>query len=108
MTKNPIENVTTLTFDIFGTVLDLAGSLVPPLDDLLQECGNTENLKGADVWAHWRLRQRIEQYQDNLYMMGHSGYLAVKRRALIYSLKSLKVEFTYNQIDDFMEAYQYL
>ena len=35
MTKSPIENVTTLTFDIFGTVLDLAGSLIPPLDDLL-------------------------------------------------------------------------
>ena len=53
MTKNPIENVTTLTFDIFGTVLDLAGSLIPPLDDLLKECGNTENLKGADVWTQW-------------------------------------------------------
>ena len=108
MAKSPIENVKTLTFDIFGTVLDLAGSLVPPLDDLLKKCGNTEKLKGADVWAQWRLRQRIEQYQDNLYMMGHSGYLSVKRRALIYSLKNLKVEFTYKQIDEFMEAYQYL
>ena len=108
MTKGPIENVKILTFDIFGTVLDLAGSLIPPLDNLLKECGNTENLKGSDVWAQWRLRQRIEQYQDNLYMLGHSGYLAVKRRALIYSLKNLKVEFTYKQIDQFMEAYQYL
>ena len=108
MTKSPIENVKTLTFDIFGTVLDLAGSLIPPLDNLLKECGNTENLKGSDVWAQWRLRQRIEQYQDNLYMLGHSGYLAVKRRALIYSLKNLKVEFTHKQIDQFMEAYQYL
>ena len=108
MAKSPIENVKTLTFDIFGTVLDLAGSLIPPLDNLLKECGNTENLKGSDVWAQWRLRQRIEQYQDNLYMLGHSGYLAVKRRALIYSLKNLKVEFTYKQIDQFMEAYQYL
>ena len=108
MSKSPIENVKTITFDIFGTVLDLAGSLIPPLDNLLKECGNTENLKGSDVWAQWRLRQRIEQYQDNLYMLGHSGYLAVKRRALIYRLKNLKVEFTYKQIDQFMEAYQYL
>ena len=30
-----IEEVTTLTFDIFGTVLDLSGSLIPPLEDLL-------------------------------------------------------------------------
>ena len=49
MTKGPIENVKTLTFDIFGTVLDLAGSLIPPLDNLLKECGNTENLKGSEV-----------------------------------------------------------
>ena len=86
MTENPVEKVTTLTFDIFGTVLDLAGSLIPPLDDLLKKCGNAENLQGSDVWAQWRLRQRIEQYQDNLFMLGHSGYLAVKRRALILSL----------------------
>ena len=37
MTENPVEKVTTLTFDIFGTVLDLAGSLIPPLDDLLKK-----------------------------------------------------------------------
>ena len=28
--------------------------------------------------------------------------------SLLYSLKNLKVEFTYKQIDQFMEAYQYL
>ena len=32
---NPLERVRTLTFDIFGTVLNLAGSLVPPLEELL-------------------------------------------------------------------------
>ena len=56
-----IEKVNTLTFDIFGTVLDLAGSLVPPLEKLLQECNAPESLTGADVWNHWRLRQRLEQ-----------------------------------------------
>ena len=41
-------------------------------------------------------------------MLGHSGYLPVKRRALIYSLRNLKIEFNYKQVDDFMEAYQNL
>ena len=54
-----IEKVNTLTFDIFGTVLDLAGSLVPPLEKLLQECNAPESLNGADVWNHWRQRQRL-------------------------------------------------
>ena len=103
-----IEGVTTLTFDIFGTVLDLAGSLTPPLQKLLAECGVGETVHAEDVWAQWRHRQRIEQYQDNLLMLGHSGYLAVKRRALLYTLRTLKINFSQDQIDKFMESYQVL
>ena len=101
-----MKGVTTLTFDIFGTVLNLAGSLTPPLEELLNECGVSETVQATDVWAQWRHRQRIEQYQDNLLMLGHSGYLAVKRRALLYTLRTLKVDFQQEQIDKFMEAYQ--
>ena len=103
-----IEQVTTLTFDIFGTVLDLSGSLVPPLEDLLRKCKAPSELTGKEVWSQWRHRQRIEQYQDNLLLLGHSGYLSVKKRSLIYTLKTLKVEFTLNLIDDFMDSYQFL
>jgi len=101
-----MKGVTTLTFDIFGTVLDLAGSLTPPLKELLNECGVSKTVQATDVWAQWRHRQRIEQYQDNLLMLGHSGYIAVKRRALLYTLRTLKVDFQQEQIDKFMEAYQ--
>ena len=41
---NPIKQVNTLTFDIFGTVLDLAGSLIPPLNQLLKKCAAPENI----------------------------------------------------------------
>ena len=101
MNTTPLESVTTLTFDIFGTVLDLAGSLIPPLDDLLQNCH--ADMDGATLWREWRHRQRIEQYQDNLLMLGHSGYLAVKRRALLYCLRNNNVNFSIEQIDIFME-----
>ena len=100
----PLERVRTLTFDIFGTILNLAGSLVPPLEELLRSCNAPESITGADVWLNWRHRQRIEQYQDNLLMLGHSGYLAVKKRALLYSLRTLKIESTYEQIDKFMKV----
>ncbi|MDP6654134.1 MAG: haloacid dehalogenase type II, partial [Gammaproteobacteria bacterium] len=60
------ERPEALAFDIFGTVLDLAGSLTPRLSELLDECG----AKATTVWPYWRLRQRIEQYQDNLLMLG--------------------------------------
>jgi len=41
-------------------------------------------------------------------MLGHSGYLPVKRKALLYTLRTLKVDFTYEQIDEFMDAYNFL
>ena len=103
---NPLDRVSTLTFDIFGTVLDLEGSIVPPLEEILRSCEAHESITGADVWSHWRRRQRIEQYQDNLLMLGHSGYQAVMKRALLYSLRTLKIEFTCEQIDELMKAYQ--
>ena len=103
-----LDSVTTLTFDIFGTVLDLAGSLIPPLKLLLAACDAPPALTGEKVWAQWRLRQRIEQYQDNMLMLGHSGYLTVKRKALMYTLRSLKVNFTSENLDEFMQAYQLL
>ena len=103
-----IEKVNTLTFDVFGTVLDLAGSLVPPLEKLLKVCNAPESLTAVDVWNHWRLRQRLEQYQDNIIMLGHSGYLEVKKRALLYTLRLLKIEFTYEKVNEFMKAYHEL
>ena len=103
-----IERVNTLTFDIFGTVLDLAGSLVPPLEKLLHECNTPGYLTGADVWKQWRLRQRLEQYQENIIMLGHSGYLEVKKKALLYTLRLLEIEFTYEKVDEFMKSYHEL
>ena len=35
MSNGAVDGVNTLTFDLFGTVLDLAGSLVPRIDEFL-------------------------------------------------------------------------
>lgn len=100
------SQVNTLTFDIFGTVLDLAGSLVPPTDEFLAQRGASVN--GASFWVDWRNRQRIEQYQDNLLMLGHSGYLETCRRAFVYCLKLHRVDFSYADVAEFMQVYQNL
>ena len=106
--SNALERVNTITFDIFGTVLNLSGSIVPRLEKLIRSCNAPTSIKGSDVWSHWRQRQRIEQYQDNLLMLGHDGYLAIKRKSLIYILRTLKVEYNDEQIEEFMGVYQEL
>ena len=58
------------------------------------------------VYADWRDRQRVEQYQDNLLMLGHSGYLETCRRAFIYCLKKHDVSYTEESVREFMKVYQ--
>ena len=103
MATDHIAQVNTLTFDIFGTVLDLGGSLAEPAGRFLSEHGS--RVTGAEFWRTWRERQRIEQYQDNLFMLGHSGYRETCRRAFIYCLRLHGVEFDYDDVDRFMAVY---
>ena len=80
-----------LTFDAFGTILDLGGSHAPRLAEFLKAKGS--QMTAAELWARWRYRQRIEQYQDNQFYTGHYGYLDSSRRALIYTLRAAKLAF---------------
>lgn len=98
--------VQALTFDLFGTILDLGGSLTPPLIPFLQAKGAT--ITAADFWAQWRDRQRIEQYQDTLMMLGHSGYLETARRAFVYTLRRNQLAATADEVALFMLNWQQL
>ena len=98
------DGVRALTFDLFGTVLDLAGSLEPPLAHYFGERGS--EVDAAEFWAQWRARQRIEQYQDNILMLGHSGYLETSRRALRYTLSLNGIDFDDGADDEIMGIWQ--
>lgn len=100
------EQVQALTFDLFGTILDLGGSLTPFIDDMLRE-------KGADTtaeqfWQQWRYRQRLEQFQDTIMMLGHGGYLETVRRAFVYVLALNKIEMSKEEVQTFMACWQKL
>jgi 2-haloacid dehalogenase len=106
MAEKPLQRVHTLTFDVFGTVLDLAGSLVPALTELLK--AKSSKVKPDDLWATWRGRQRTEQFQDSLLLLGHSGYLETARRALVYSVELHQVKCNVAEIERVMRAYEAL
>jgi 2-haloacid dehalogenase len=106
MASTPPPRIEALTFDLFGTVLDLGGSLTPFIAEFLRE--KRSSASPQQVWAEWRYRQRIEQYQDNIVAMGHSGYLPVARRAGVYVLKQFGVDATGAEVDGLMQAWQQL
>ena len=99
-----LASVKTLTFDLFGTVLDLAGSLTPFIGKFLEGKGST--VSPGRFWEQWRYRQRIEQYQDNIMMLGHSGYLETARRAFVYTLALNQIQATKEEVKKFMAAWQ--
>lgn len=85
MAKYPVK---ALTFDLFGTILDLGGSLIPHLAKFL--AAKKGEVSPAHFWELWRYRQRIEQYQNNILMLGHSGYLETARRAFVFFHAKIK------------------
>lgn len=100
------ENVHALTFDLLGTVLDLGGTLTPHIEQCLKQRGAT--VDAGEFWRQWRYRQRIEQYQDSLVMLGHSGYLETARRAFVYVLRLNDIEASKDEVERFMQAWQEL
>ena len=100
------DDVKALTFDLFGTVLDLGGSLVPFIGPFLMDKGAA--IDAEAFWGQWRLRQRVEQYQDNIMALGHSGYQEVARRAFVYVLELNGIEASAKEVREFMRCWQQL
>lgn len=98
--------VQALTFDLFGTLLDLGGSLTPYIAEFLRKKGVAT--AAETVWAQWRERQRLEQFQDTLMMLGHSGYLETARRAFVYTLARNEIRASAEEVAEFMRAWQEL
>ncbi len=98
-----LSGISVLTFDIFGTVLDLEGSLVPALGTFLKKTG--ADISSAAFWSDWRQRQRLEQHQDTILMLGHHGYLDSARRALAHTLRRHAVEYRQDGVDELLQTF---
>ncbi|MEW6668285.1 MAG: haloacid dehalogenase type II [Thermodesulfobacteriota bacterium] len=99
-------DVKALTFDVFGTVLDLGGSLLPFISEFLKN--KDAAVPAQKVWEDWRTRQRIEQFQDTIMMVGHSGYLETSRRACVYTLAMHGIPASPMEVKELMTAWQHL
>lgn len=102
-----LANTKALTFDLFGTILDLNGNLIPFIHESL-DARDINTITADSFWEQWRQRQRIEQYQDSLMMLGHSGYLETVRRALHWTLRRNGIDTSDDTIDEFMHGWQHL
>ena len=97
-----------LTFDLFGTVLDLGGSLTPFIAEFIKGRGEKDRVDASAFWAELRHRQRIEQYQDSLMELGHSGYLETAQKAFVYVARLNGFDPSTEEVDAFMAGWQEL
>ena len=97
-----------LTFDLFGTVLDLGGSLTPYIAEFVQGRDATDRVDPDAFWGQLRHRQRIEQYQDSLLQLGHTGYLETARKAFVYVARLNDLAPSDDEVDAFMRGWQQL
>ncbi len=104
--ERPISDVRTLTFDMFGTVLDLSGTIVPALRESFRSTGTGTD--PSKFWDDWRSRQRIEQHQDTILMLGHTGYLDSVGRALRHTLRRHGIEHDNTAVLGLQKAFERL
>ena len=97
-----------LTFDLFGTVLDLGGSLTPYIAEFVKGRDATDRVDPDAFWGQLRHRQRIEQYQDSLLQLGHTGYLETARKAFVYVARLNDLAPSDDEVDAFMRGWQQL
>ena len=80
--------------------------MTPSIQRILRKHGSS--LDANLIWNQFRLRQRVEQYQDNLLMLGHTGYLAAVRRAILYIFRLNNIRFTLQDIDEYLDDWKNL
>ena len=95
-----------LTFDLFGTILDLEKSTYPSIKNILDN--NKSSVTPQEFWAFLRHRQRIEQYQDNILDLGHSGYLITVKNAFKYTSRKFNMEPSLNELELWDDNWQNL
>ena len=106
MSGSPLTGCQALAFDLFGTVLDLHGSLIGDLTKLLRERSAASD--PGPFWQAFRQRQRLEQYQDTLLGLGHSGYLETVKRAFRYTARCHGFDPDAQELESFMKAWRHL
>ena len=102
-TMKTLAHCRAITFDLFGTVLDLGGSLTPAIKTFLR---GRANVTAAAFWQQLRYRQRIEQYQDSLMLLGHGGYLETVRRAFSYVARASGVTPSARETEAYLAAWE--
>ncbi|MCS7095134.1 MAG: haloacid dehalogenase type II [Thaumarchaeota archaeon] len=90
-----LQDVKAVTFDLFVTLFDWRGTLIPLIDELL----SIQRVRADQILDQWRTRQIYYTMLDTLLGKGHTPFLEITRRSLVHTLKSLGIAVDRGAVD---------
>ena len=89
-------SVQVLTFDLYGTIVDIQGGLTDALTPYLQTKGWSGSPQSLVTW--WRRTHFEHSMIDALIDRGHTPYREISRRALALTLERAGIRHTQNEL----------
>ena len=101
-----LTSVRVLTFDLYGTVVDMQQGLVDTITPFLETRGYTGRPHAVVTW--WRRTHYQDSMIDALIEGNHTPYREIGRRALSYTLTRAGVSFTDDEVRELVAAIERL
>ena len=86
------REVKALTFDQYGTIVDMQGCLTKVAEPFLKEKGWTGDANRFVTW--WRRTHFENSMIDSLCNRGHTPYREIGHRAVSFTLERAGIEYT--------------
>lgn len=100
MTSAVLESVRAVTFDMYGTVLDLEASFSPGFSQFLKDKGSSRDAAGVvQLWEAVCLR---ESMVDTMLGRGRTPFERIRRRCLGEVFSQLGIVYTQDEVDDLL------
>src|SRR6202790_229822 len=102
---SPLElksTIKVLTFDLYGTVVDMQRGLTEFVTPYLKAKGWTGKPSSVVTW--WRRTHFENSMIDALLHKEHTPYREIGRRAVDYTLERAKIKHTDDEVNDLVDA----
>ncbi|MDJ0270925.1 MAG: haloacid dehalogenase type II [Aigarchaeota archaeon] len=92
-----------ITFDVFGTLFDWYGSLVPRVESMLRESGAAVNVES--FMTVWRTKQLSYTQINTMLGKGWMSFREITERALRYTIKTFAVSVSSSALSELISAW---
>ena len=101
-----LSGVRVLSFDLYGTLVDMQGGLVEAIAPFLLQKGYAGHPNSVVTW--WRRTHFQDSMIDALIKRGHTPYREIGRRALSYTLTRAGIPYTGEEVRTLVSAIERL